>query len=147
MKKLEEVRYFADEESVMLYWRKPVYEAGVYTLTLDGKKVGETEKTYYRFAGLEAGKEYQFGISCAESEITMAVFTGAARKRIDVTAAPYHAAGDGKTMNTVALQQAIDDCGVGETVYIPSGTFMTDSLKLHSDMELYLEEGPYCRDG
>lgn len=141
MKKLEEVRYFADEESVTLYWRKPAYEAGVYTMTLDGKKAGETEKTYYRFAGLEAGKEYQFGVYCAESEITLAITTGAARKHIDVTAAPYHAVGDGKTMNTAALQQAIDDCGAGETVYIPDGTFMTGSLKLHSDMELYLEEG------
>jgi len=61
--------------------------------------------------------------------------------RIDVTQAPYCAAGDGKTMDTAAIQKALDDCGPGETVYFPAGTYLTGALRLHSDMELYLEEG------
>ncbi len=141
MKELQEIRYFSDEDSVTLYWRKPAYEAGTYTLAMDGKKAGETLKTYYKFEGLEAGREYRFGISCAEAEAELTVSTKAARKRIDITQAPYGAAGDGRTMNTAALQRAIDDCGAGDAVYVPAGVFLTGALRLHSDMELYLEEG------
>lgn len=67
--------------------------------------------------------------------------TEKAGRRIDVTQAPYRAAGDGKTVDTAAVQKALDDCGVGETVYFPAGTYLTGALRLHSDMELYLEEG------
>lgn len=141
MRELRDVRYFADEETVTLYWRKPDYETGVYTLFLDGEKAGETEKTWYKFTGLEAGRKYRFRVSCREAERELDIFTGAARKRIDVTAAPYYAAGDGVAMNTAALQQAIDDCRAGETVLIPAGIFLTGALRLHGDMELYLEEG------
>lgn len=69
------------------------------------------------------------------------VTTEKAGRRIDVTQAPYCAAGDGKTMDTAAVQKALDDCGEGETVYFPAGTYLTGALRLHSDMELYLEEG------
>ena len=52
----------------------------------------------------------------------------------------YYAIGDGKTMNTRVIQQAIDDCQADEAVYVPAGIFLTGALRLHSDMELYLEE-------
>lgn len=68
--------------------------------------------------------------------------TGKVKRRLDITKPPYCAVGDGKTMNTKVIQQAIDDCGEMEAVYIPAGVFMTGALRLHSDMELYVE-----RDG
>ena len=67
--------------------------------------------------------------------------TGKAKRRIDVTAAPYNAVGDGNILNTVALQKALDDCKEGEVVYLPRGIYLTGALRMHSDMELYLEEG------
>lgn len=45
-------------------------------------------------------------------------------------------------MNTQNLQRAIDDCGPGQMVYFPKGVFLTGALRLHGDMELYIE-----RDG
>ena len=60
---------------------------------------------------------------------------------IDITKAPYNAVGDGKTLNTKAIQSAIDDCPKDGCVMIPSGTFMTGALRLHSNMELYLAKG------
>ncbi len=62
-------------------------------------------------------------------------------KMIDISKAPYNAVGDGKVMNTKAIQKAIEDCKDGECVYIPKGTFLTGALDLHSDMSLYIEEG------
>ena len=67
--------------------------------------------------------------------------TEKAGRRIDVTREPYCAAGDGETVDTAAIQRALDDCGEGETVYLPAGIYLTGALRLHSDMELYLEEG------
>ncbi len=62
-------------------------------------------------------------------------------KFIDVSLPPYNAVGDGETLNTEALQRAIDACGKNECVYIPEGTYLTGALNLHSDMELYIEKG------
>ena len=60
---------------------------------------------------------------------------------IDISKAPYNAAGDGKTVNTDAIQKAIDDCKENECVYIPEGTYLTGALNLHDNMELYIEKG------
>ena len=53
----------------------------------------------------------------------------------------YKAVGDGKTLNTEAIQQAVDACPAGGCVYVPAGTFVTGAIYLKSDMTLYLEEG------
>ena len=54
----------------------------------------------------------------------------------------YGAVGDGRTLNTAAIQRALDDCGkTGGTVLVPPGTWLTGSLFLHSNTELHLEKG------
>jgi polygalacturonase len=59
----------------------------------------------------------------------------------------YGAVNDGKTLNTNAIQQAIDDCNKngGGTVNIPSGVFITGTLYLKSNVNLYLETGAILR--
>ena len=71
----------------------------------------------------------------------LTVRTTPVKHRLNVTAAPYFAVGDGKTLNTAALQKAMDDCKENECVYFPAGIYMTGALRLHSNMELYLDEG------
>jgi len=55
----------------------------------------------------------------------------------------YGARPDGKTLNTRALQDAIDDVfrAGGGIVYVPPGTFLTGGLELKSRVTLYLEAG------
>ncbi|RLM21555.1 exo-poly-alpha-D-galacturonosidase [Brenneria alni] len=48
---------------------------------------------------------------------------------------------DGKTLNTMAIQQAIDACKPGCRVDIPAGTYKTGAIWLKSDMTLNLKEG------
>ncbi len=50
------------------------------------------------------------------------------------------AVGDGKTLNTAALQQAFTDCGPNDEVYFPAGIYLTGALDLHSCMSVCLEK-------
>lgn len=54
----------------------------------------------------------------------------------------YGAKGDGKTLNTLAINNAIEACAVqgGGTVIIPSGTFLSGTVHLKSHVSLYLEK-------
>jgi len=55
----------------------------------------------------------------------------------------YGAARDGKTLDTAALQAAIDACAQagGGTVHVPAGAYLTGSLFLRSNLTLYLDAG------
>lgn len=142
---MTEMKHIIASDSITLYWDKPEnMPAGAeYEIFLNGQAAGRTTKTHYKLEGLEAQTEY--GVQIAEKNsgfaVTEKLTTGAEKRRIDVTKAPYFAVGDGQTMNTGALQRALDDCGAEEVVYLPAGIYMTGALCMHSDMELYLEEG------
>lgn len=127
-----------------LYWEKPE-DAGPatrYTLLLDGRPAAQTARTHAMLTGLAPAQAYTVTLlrdGAPAAEIRL--HTPAARRRLDVTAAPYFAKGDGETLNTAALQRALDDCGPGEEVYIPAGVYRTGALDLHSDLAIYLAAG------
>ncbi len=55
----------------------------------------------------------------------------------------YGASGDGKTLDTAAINKTIDaaaDAG-GGTVYFPGGTYLSGSIHLKSNIALYLDQG------
>lgn len=62
-------------------------------------------------------------------------------KNVDVT--KVGAVGDGITLNTNALQKAIDDCSAkgGCTLVFPKGVFLTGAIFLKKGVNLHLEEG------
>lgn len=70
---------------------------------------------------------------------------GAASLTCDVTR--YGAVGDGSTLNTRAIQAAIDDCATngGGTVMIPAGIFVSGSVELKSGVTLCLGQGAVLR--
>lgn len=139
----------ASEDSITLYWEKQKAGKEEYKIFSEGVYQGSVKKTHYKLESLEAGRDYPIriekvtenadGQTMIESKECI-VKTEMAKKRRDITKAPYDAVGDGLTMNTKAIQQAIDDCGPNERVYIPSGVFLTGALRLHSNMELYIEK-------
>ena len=55
----------------------------------------------------------------------------------------FGALGDGRTVNTIAIQKAIDKCrdNGGGTILIPQGTFISGTIQLFSNIELHLERG------
>lgn len=66
----------------------------------------------------------------------------------------YGAVGDGKALNTSAIQKAIDDCASknGGTVLLEDGIYMTGSITLRSNVNLHIEQNavllgsPNCED-
>jgi len=68
--------------------------------------------------------------------------SGHAQKRC-YNALEFGAVGDGKTINTRSIQQAIDKAtsSGGGSVCVPAGTFVTGALRLHSNVDLHLESG------
>ena len=132
------------DDVITLYWDKEwnLPDEIEYEIFLDNRFVGKTQTTHFELKGLQPSKAYEVRIlRNGECLFAQTLSTCGLKKRIDVTKAPYFAVGDGCTLNTVALQKAIEDCGAGECVYIPQGTFLTGSLTLHSDMELYVSKG------
>ena len=55
----------------------------------------------------------------------------------------FGAKGDGSTINTKPIQQAIDQCTKegGGTVYVPPGVFVIGSIRLTDNVNLYVEVG------
>ena len=55
----------------------------------------------------------------------------------------YGAISDTKTVNTSAIQKALDDCHQhgGGVVEIPTGSFVTGTLRLYSNMNLHFQPG------
>ncbi len=61
----------------------------------------------------------------------------------DINILQTGAIADGKTLNTVAIQKAIDSCSktTGGKVTIPFGIFITGQLNLYANIELHLQAG------
>jgi polygalacturonase len=55
----------------------------------------------------------------------------------------YGAVGDGKTLDTVAIQKALDECGKagGGTVVLTAGSYLSKPIFLRSRLTLQLDEG------
>lgn len=136
------LKFCATAASVTLWWEKPP-AAGPgerYAVFLDGAAAGETGKTHFTLENLRPDTGYTAEVRFRGAVLgAVPVRTEKARRRLDVGA--FGAAGDGKTMDTAALQAAIDRCGPEEEVYLPAGIYRTGALRLHSDMALYLDEG------
>ena len=78
--------------------------------------------------------------SAASKALTLT--TAKRAHRLDITRPQFGAVGDGTTLDTVAIQKAIDTCNSPScTVVVPEGTFRTGALFLHSDMTLELAPG------
>ncbi len=135
---------------IILWWdiKDKVSENESYYIILNGEMAGTTDKTHFTLRNVSesSGKIEIYNDESCGTLFWSSEYTLPEKPRfIDVTKAPYNAVPDGVTVNTRALQSAIDDCGAGECVYFPEGVFLTGALVLHSDMELYVAEGAEIR--
>ena len=129
------------EDSISIWWEKPEAMEGEYRCYIDGKETGRTERTHFTYIGLAPDTAYTMEIRAEGIAGTVTARTLRKKRRLDVSLPPYNAIGDGRTMNTEALQRAFDDCTETDAVYIPCGVFLTGALRMHSHSELYIDEG------
>ncbi len=140
------------DDEITIWWQEETIPSAtrLYKLYLDGELHGETTKTHYTFSDLFSSRAYQVRLEKYERGVLKGkneyIFrTQKAKKRMDITKEPYNAVGDGKTLNTAAIQRALDDCTKKDRVYIPAGEFLTGALNVHGDTELYLCENAILR--
>lgn len=143
------IRKIVFDDEISIWWDRLSLEDGeYYAIYKDGVLCEKTTKTHYEIKDLQADSEVEIGVEiCSKYHQTVQVLLSETvkmpkrKKLLDVSKEPYLAIGDGKTINTKVLQKAINDCGKNEKVYFPKGIFLTGALKLHSNVELYFEEG------
>lgn len=141
------LKYFSYSDTIVLFWDKNIDGVSKYEIILDNIQIGESIKTFYRINGLKGNTEYNVSVTALcvkDKKIPVGDIkckTSSKKRDLDVSAYPYYAVGDGKTLNTSALQWAIDDCGKDKRVVIPKGIFLTGALRLYPNTEIYIEKG------
>jgi polygalacturonase len=133
-------------DSIAVLWDKLVGVAVErYDVYLSGKRVATTSFTDHTFHGLQPGRTYEIfvraclagGASCESDVVRIAT----KRKPRVEDIRTFDAVGDGKTLNTAAIQRAIDHCAPGGVVRVPAGVFVSGAIFLKSDMTLHLDKG------
>lgn len=139
--------------SISLLWDKPSDKMqhdriSSYRLHVVGENSGqsktidtESNKANYTITGLEPDTSYEVTVMAidaqgAESDTSASytVTTKSSGSVINITEAPYHALGDGVTVETEILQRAIDECPAGGTLLLPEGyDFLSGALFILRD--------------
>ncbi len=135
-----------DDSSITVIWSKPSDYSNVvgYNVYQNGSLAGNTKNLFYNITGLEANSPYSLTVKAVDASgeesgpsNTVIQSTAPAMKVFNITG--YGAVGDGKTLNTKAIQKAIDECTPGGKVLIPSGTFVSGALFLKSNITLQID--------
>ena len=136
------------QDSITIIWDKPDdwREVRGYQVYLNGKVVDTVTVTDYTFEQLVPDTEYEmqvFAISEEERLLKKSDKIKGKTRKLPVlyNVTDYGAVGDGKTLNTEAIQRAVNECREDGMVYIPRGIFLSGAVFLKSNMSLYVEEG------
>lgn len=100
----------------------------------------------YTAQGLKPDTEYRFTVRSVDRNGKESAPSAAVAQRTTLVPAlfdvkRYGAKGDGSTLDTAAIQSAIDACSVGCKVLLPAGTYKSGALYLKSNMTLEIAEG------
>lgn len=129
-------------DSVVVMWDRE-RDVDFYDVYVNGEHDGSVCRGDSTIEGLEPEQLYDIyvcavknGVRCAEGSIE--VKTGSNGKVLNI--ADFGAVGDGVTVNTEAIQRAIDACEENGTVLVPEGVFVSGAVYLKSNMTLYIED-------
>lgn len=136
------------DSTIVLIWDKPenYMDINGYDVFKNGKYIGSSKMTNYTVNNLNPNTKYSFTIKSknANGELSKPaneIKITTKKQGTIYNIIDYGAKGDSITLNTTAIQKAIDACTPGGTVIIPAGIFLSGALFLKSDMTLYIEKG------
>lgn len=136
----------------VVFWEKPDdYERMVrYVVRVDGRTAGTTDHDNLRLSGLKPSTTYRVRVDAVDASgkewagETLTLRTALAPEIFDVR--DFGARGDGRTLDTEAIQRAIDACTPHGEVRIPAGNYLTGALFLcKNDITLRIEAGATLR--
>ena len=133
-------------DEVSLLWDKAAASASglTYVVLCDEKPIGSTTKTHFTAKNLLPEHTYAFAVTAykgAKSVRSTKLEVHTPAKEPVVSVRDFGAKGDGKTLDTKAIQAAIDACPPHGVVAIPAGTFLSGALYLKSDLTLQIDAG------
>lgn len=129
--------------SVAFIWDKKENVSDGYRIYINGQYDGETVRADYTAKGLLPYTEYTLEVRavCGNDEMSIGkVKTVTMPESRVYNIVDFGAVSDGITVNTAAIQRAVEECCENGTVYIPSGIFVTGSISLKSNMTLFVEK-------
>ena len=130
--------YSVSDTQLTLWWDQAAQAGAWYTVLLNNEIRDTVSHTHCTICGLQPGESYPVCVKTGDTLIGEELITMAKTpRRLNVR--DFGAAGDGRTMDTAALQAALDACGRDEEVWFPAGTYLTGALRLHSDMKVHLD--------
>ncbi len=133
------------DNSILLLWNRKslgyLTDFKEYRIYDNDIFVTATNKIGYTVKNLKPNSEHTFEVKAVNKngDVIGTRFISSRTNSIscilDVTKPPYNAVGNGKCLDTIAIQRAIDDCPKGGAVYLPEGyVFHSGALFLKSDM-------------
>jgi len=134
--------------SITVLWDKPVENKSVtgYNVCVNGSCIGFSKITNYTINGLKPDKRFNISVVCKDALgnkskkcKSISVKTKLLGKVFNIL--DFGAKPDSVTVNTRAIQNAIDACSPGGVVFIPAGAFISGALFLKSNMTLYVAKG------
>lgn len=134
------------DNSITLIWGKPVEYSNIisYEIYQDGNLIASTEKLNYTITNLSPDKEYKFSVKSKDkngnvSKESNIISVSTLKKQPVINIKDFGAVGDRKTLNTKAIQNAIDKAEDNSIVLIPDGTFLSGAIFLKSNITLQID--------
>ncbi|MBO6240322.1 MAG: glycoside hydrolase family 28 protein [Butyrivibrio sp.] len=109
-----------------------------FEVLVNGEKELETDRNVFSVTGLLPDTDYKLAVR-ADGEVVEKNFT-TGHESVLLNVTKFGAKGDGKTLDTAAIQAAICSCPKDGTVYLPKGVYFSTPLFLKSNMTLWLDE-------
>ena len=127
------------ENKIIVYWGYDHYKKGVsYSFFLNGKLVGETDKTHFDFAGLKPNTKYKIEVKEKNKVFTKKTISTLPKREI-VDVGKLGLDSSGKTLITKELQEIFDE-NAGKTIVFSKGTYLTGALFVKPNTHVLVEK-------
>lgn len=136
----------------IVFWEESDGGRGVkhYEVQVNGRRTGKTGHNSLRITGLQPATSYRVKVSAVDTAgrtyVAEPILFKTAPAPAVFNVRDYGAKGDGTTLDTEAIQKAIDACTPYGVVHVPAGDYLTGALFIcKSNIALRIDAGATLR--